>query len=45
MGDDLPDLPVEEEINESEFYADLYRAIAKLPEHSKQIFSWQLFSR
>ncbi|WP_163709505.1 RNA polymerase sigma-70 factor [Mangrovibacterium lignilyticum] len=41
--DEIPEIPTEEEINQHEFYAVLYRAIAKLPDQRRQILELAAF--
>lgn len=40
---ELPEIPSEEEMNQEEFYASLYHAIAKLPEQRRQILELAAF--
>ncbi len=39
----LPDLPESSEINDQEFYAELYTAIAKIPEQRRKILELAVF--
>jgi len=41
--DNLPDLPDEVTINNQEYYADLYRAIQKIPEQRRKILELAAF--
>ena len=41
--DNLPDLPDEVTINNQEYYADLYRAIQKIPEQRRKILELAVF--
>lgn len=40
---ELPEIPSEEEMNQEEFYASLYQAIAKLPEQRRHILELAAF--
>ena len=40
---EIPDIPAEAEINDQEFYADLYRAIGRLPEQRRRILEMAAF--
>jgi RNA polymerase sigma-70 factor (ECF subfamily) len=41
--DQVPDVPDEETINTLDFYADLYRAISKIPEQRRRILELAVF--
>jgi len=43
VDEQIPEIPSEEEINQQEFYAVLYRAIAKLPDQRRQILEMASF--